>query len=191
MWVIVAEDGFVDVECVVCTIVGDVFASAAGATASSLFFDQGGIFVFVAVPVAWNATNALYEFFVVFPVIVLGLILGLVGRLFCLLVVIVVLFISMGLDGAGAVASIEFDVRAAAGVVTSALVIFQGVIFIVVAVPIAWNATNTWYEFFVVVLFRVFFLGLGLILVPTRRRVCLVGVSGFWWFGWCCGWYQS
>ena len=46
----------------------------------------------------------------------------------------------------------------------------KGNFFVVVAVPIAWNATNALYEFFVIVLVLV----LGLIVVPTRHRVCLV-----------------
>ena len=47
----------------------------------------------VAVPIAWKATNALYEFFVVFLflVLVLGVILGSTGLQFCLVGVIVVL----------------------------------------------------------------------------------------------------
>ena len=71
----------------------------------------------------------------------------------------------------GAVAGMKVDVRAAAGAVASTSVVFQGVIFIVVAVPIAWNATNALCEFFVVVLSVV--LGLGVILGLTVRQVCL------------------
>ena len=54
----------------------------------------GGIFIVVAVPIAWNATNALYEFFVV----VLGLFLGLVGILLPSLVIAgAVIFVGIGL----------------------------------------------------------------------------------------------
>ena len=64
---------------------------------------------------------------------------------------------------------------AAAGATASSSVRLQGgifVLFIVVAVPIAWKATYVLYESFVVFLFLV--LGVGLILGPTRRRFCLV-----------------
>ena len=56
----------------------------------------------------------------------------------------------MVLDGAGAVAGIKGDFCAAAGATASASVDVVGVIFGVVADPIAWNATNALYEFFVV-----------------------------------------
>ena len=65
-----------------------VVAAAAGATASASVLFSEIIFGVVAVPIAWNATNALYEFFVVVPGLVLGL--GLV----CLVVISVVLFLS-------------------------------------------------------------------------------------------------
>ena len=45
----------------------------------------------------------------------------------------------------GAVVGIKVDVCASAGA-ASASVIVQGGIFVVIAVPIAWNATNTLYE---------------------------------------------
>ena len=55
----------------------------------------------------------------------------------------------------GAVGGIKVDFCAAAGATASASVIVQGSIFVVVAVSIAWNATDALYEFFVV--------GLGLV----------------------------
>ena len=56
----------------------------------------------VVFQIAWDTTSALYEFFVVFLFIVLGLglILGPTRRRFCSVGVIVVLFLSAGLDGA-------------------------------------------------------------------------------------------
>ena len=62
----------------------------------------GVVAVVVAVPIDWNAMNALYEFFVVFPFLVLdlGMILVPTRRQFCLVGVIVVLFLSVVLDGA-------------------------------------------------------------------------------------------
>ena len=79
--------------------------------------------------------------------LVLGLILVLVGRWFCLLVIIFVLFVSMVLDGAvAAVACIKvnFCVTAStsAGAAASSSVGVSVVIFVVVGVQIAWNTTN-------------------------------------------------
>ena len=81
----------------------------------------------MAIPFAWNATNALYELFVVRLDLVLGLILIPVGRRFCLLVVIFVLFVSMVLDSAvAAVACVKVNFRvAAAGAAASLLVGFN------------------------------------------------------------------
>ena len=62
-------------------------AAAAGATASSLVVVQGGIFDVVVFQIAWNTTNTLYVFFVVFLFLVLGR--G-TGRRFCLVGFVVV-----------------------------------------------------------------------------------------------------
>ena len=82
---------------------------------------QGSIFVVVAVPIGWKATNILYGFFVVFLFLVLGrgVVLDTTGRRFCLVGVVVVLFLSIVLDGAvvAVVSCIKGDVRAAAAVV--------------------------------------------------------------------------
>ena len=72
------------------------------------------------------------------------------GRWCGLVVVNVVLFMSVILDGAGA--GIKGDFCAAAEATASASASVMGVILGVVADPIAWNTTNTLYEFFVVVL---------------------------------------
>ena len=79
VWGIVAKLVFVDVRCVVCAIVGDVFTSASGATASASFIVQGGFFFVVVIPIAWEATNTLYEFFVG-GLDLRGLVLVLAGR---------------------------------------------------------------------------------------------------------------
>ena len=70
------------------------FCAAAGATASESVIVQGGNFVVAVVPIAWNAMNALYEPFVVDLVLVLGAILIPTRRRFCLVVFVVVLFMS-------------------------------------------------------------------------------------------------
>ena len=77
-----------------CGLVG---AAVFGATSIVV---QRGVFVVVVVQIAWNTTNALYEFFVVFLFLVLslGLILGPAGCRFCLVGVIVLLF---GIGGLG------------------------------------------------------------------------------------------
>ena len=98
--------------------------------------------------------NAIYKSVVVVLVPVLGWILGSTECRFSLLVIIFVLFVSMVLDGSvAAVACIKVDFHGAAAVSAGAaasssvgvrVVIFGvwGVIFVVVAVQIAWNATN-------------------------------------------------
>ena len=107
------------------------WTAAAGSGSSLLVIVLGVIFVVVVVfPIAWNTTNTLYEFFVVFLSLVvldLYLILGPTGRRFCSVGVIVVLFVSVVLDGAvGAVGCIKVDFRAAAaaGTTTSSSVVF-------------------------------------------------------------------
>ena len=99
----------------------------------------------------------MYEFFCVFLVLGPGLVLILVlaGRWFeaavvdnDLSVIVVVLALLVVLDGAVvAVAGIKVDFRAAvsSGATTISLVGISGVIFVVVPVPIAWNATNAFY----------------------------------------------
>ena len=47
-------------------------AAAIGALACLSVLFQGGIFAVVEIPIDWNATNALYEFFVVFLFLNLG-----------------------------------------------------------------------------------------------------------------------
>ena len=92
------------------------------------------IFVVVAVPIAWKATNALYGFFVVFLFLVLGrgVVLGPTRCRFCLVGVVVVLFLPVVLDGAvGAVVScIKGDVRAAATAAAGAMVSSSGVLVV-------------------------------------------------------------
>ena len=94
--------------------------------------------------------NALYESVMVVLVLVLGLILGSTERRFCMVVCIVLPFLLVVLDGT--VVHNTGDICAAAGATASASAGVLGVIFRVVADPIAWNATNALYEFFVVVL---------------------------------------
>ena len=67
-------------------------------------------------------------------------------------------------------------VVAAVGATASSPVWFQGGIFSGVAVPIAWNATNNWNEFFVVIL--VLGLGIVLILVPMERQFAAAVLDG-------------
>ena len=153
-------------------------AAAAGATLSASFIVQGSIFVVGAVSIAWNATNAFYEFFVIVLVLVLGLgfILGPTGHQFCLVVFIVVMFMLVVLDrSVGARVGIKVDFLAATGATASASVIVHGGIFGVVANPIAWNATNALYELFCV--FVVLGLGLVVILVLAGWQ-CAASV--FW-----------
>ena len=151
------------------------FRTAAGATASALVGVLEVIFDVVADPIAWNATNTLYEFFVVVLVKDLVLILVPAGRWFAasvfyssLLVIVVVLVLLVVLDGTVVVVVVvagnKVDFRG--GAVASSPVVFHGVIFVVVVVPvpIAWNATDTLYEFAGIFLCHV------LIVVLAERR---------------------
>ena len=86
----------------------------------------------VVFQISWNTTNALYEFFVVFLFLVLvrGLVLDSTGRRFCLVCVIVVLFVSLVLDVAVVVGAscikVHFHAAAAtAGATVSSLIVFR------------------------------------------------------------------